>query len=192
MLLLLLFLLLLLLQLQLRRLKEIRRLMTYRGGRGLADTCIIIFIVVAAEWPIPAVSRLSCWPQSGRSPHSHFYHSGHGGVADPRIPTSIVVATEWVADPRILNSIVVAAEWPIPHSHFYSGGRGVADPRILTSIVMAAERPIPHSHFYRWPRSGRPSHSRFDRGGRGVADPRILASVAVATEWPIPAFALLS
>ena len=37
----------------------------------------------------------------------------------------------------MLTSIVVAAEWPIPHSHFYRGGRGVADPRIITFIVMA-------------------------------------------------------
>ena len=69
----------------------------YRDGRGVADPPILTYIVVAAEWPIPAFSLLLWWPRRGRSPHSHFYRGGRG-VADPRILTSIVAEATSVFD----------------------------------------------------------------------------------------------
>ena len=66
----------------------------YRSGRGMARPNILTSIVVAAEWPDPALSLLSWWPRSGPTQHYHFYRGGRG-VARPSILTSIFLAAEW-------------------------------------------------------------------------------------------------
>ena len=73
----------------------------YLLGRGVARPRILTSIVLAAEWPDPALSLPPCWPRK---------------MARPSILTFIVLAAEW-ADPAFSPLSRWPQNGPTHHSH---------------------------------------------------------------------------